>query len=465
MTAEATTNSRAHSTTTTMPAARELAAEIGPGTVATSGPAYEATRRIWNGAVHTRPALVVHARTRVDVQAAVRAARRHGLPLSVRAGGHDIPGRSLRQDALVIDLTRMGQVTVDPVTRVATVGGGTTAAGLVAALAPHGLNAVTGTVGGVGMAGLSLAGGYGPLNGRHGLALDNLLGADVVLADGRTVRVDAEHEPELFWALRGGGGNFGVVTSMRLRLHPHDGLLAGLIGYPWAQAGKVLQRLGQVLADAPDALTVQTAFLTGTDGAPTLFLMPTWNAATSTGEPYLGALQRLGTPSFAQVGPTSQEELLHRNDAQGQFTGRHVTARTRSVAALTPGVVEAFIAAGDSVTSTASGVLLHHFHGAAARVAPESTAFGIRQDHFMVEIVAAWEPADAGPHHAWADSVAGSLAPHALPGGYPNMLGPGQDAEIAHAYGPNTARLLAAKARFDPDGTFTATPLPPAARA
>ncbi|MGW8955755.1 FAD-binding oxidoreductase [Streptomyces sp. NPDC055709] len=465
MTAEATTNSRAHSTTTTMTAARELAAEIGPGAVATSGPAYEATRRIWNGAVHTRPALVVHARTRVDVQAAVRAARRHGLPLSVRAGGHDIPRRSLRQDALVIDLTRMRQVTVDPVTRVATVGGGATAAGVVAALGPHGLNAVTGTVGGVGMAGLTLAGGYGPLNGRYGLALDNLLGADVVLADGRTVRVDAEHEPELFWALRGGGGNFGVVTSMRLRLHPHDGLLAGLIGYPWAQAGKVLERLGQLLAEAPDALTVQSAFLTGPDGAPTLFLMPTWNAATSTGAPHLGTLQRLGTPSFAQLGPTSQEELLHRNDAQGQFTGRHVTARTRSVAALTPGVVEAFIAAGDSVTSTASGVLLHHFHGAAARVAPESTAFGIRQDHFMVEIVAAWEPADAGPHHEWADSVAGSLAPHALPGGYPNMLDPGQDAEIAHAYGPNTARLLAAKARFDPDGTFTATPLPPAARA
>ncbi|WP_432041810.1 FAD-binding oxidoreductase [Streptomyces cadmiisoli] len=445
----------------TIAAAQELNAQLAPGTVAVSGPAYEATRRIWNAAARTRPALVVHAHSREDVRAAVVAARRHGLPFSVRAGGHDIPGRSLRQDGLVTDLTHMRQVAVDPTARVATVGGGATAADLVRALAPHGLAAVTGTVGSVGMTGLTLGGGYGPLTGRYGLALDNLLGADLVLADGRVVTVDNEHEPELFWALRGGGGNFGVVTSMRVRLHAPRRLLAGRIVYPWPHAGPVLARLAPILAAAPDSLSVHTGLLTGTDGAPVLVLTVAWNGDPAAGEARMDRLQRLGTPILTQMGLTSAEELLNLNAALGEVTERHYTARTRSVAALTPDVIGALLEGIGSATSPLSGILLHHFHGAAARVAVESTAFGTRRQHLMAEIVAAWEPSDAGPHQAWADSVADMLAANALPGGYPNMLGVRQHAEIADAYGPHTARLLAAKARFDPDGTFTATPLPP----
>ncbi|MFJ4470804.1 FAD-binding oxidoreductase [Streptomyces sp. NPDC089424] len=442
-------------------AAQELAARLGPDWIATSGPAYEAARRIWNGAVHTRPALVVRARTQEDVQAAVLAARRHELPLSVRGGGHDISGRGLRQDGLVIDLTGMRRVVVDPAGRVATAGGGTTAAGLLAALAPHGLAAVTGTVGSVGVTGLTLVGGYGPLTGRHGLALDNVLGAEVVLADGRVVTADAEHEPELFWALRGGGGNFGVVTSVRLRAHPLARLLAGVVAYPGAQAATVLDLLGGVLAAAPDSLTVPSAFLAGPDGSPALFLMPVWSGDPAAGERHFDALRRLGTPVLTEVLALSPEELLHRNDAWGAVTGLHFTARSRSVAALTPHVVEALTGAARGITGPMSGVLLHHFHGAATRVPVESTAFGLRQRHLMVEIVAGWEAGDAAPHRAWAESVADSLAPDALPGGYPGMLDPAQRAEVAHSYGPNTARLLAAKARFDPDGVFTATALPP----
>jgi FAD/FMN-containing dehydrogenase len=446
-------------------AAGELRGRLAPERVMTSGQAFDRTCRIWNGAVTSRPAVVVRAGSAGDVQAAVRAARDHGLPLSVRGGGHDWAGRSLRAGGLVIDMTGLRQVAVDPQTRTATVGGGATAADVLAAAAPHGLAAATGTVGAVGMAGLTLAGGYGPLSGRFGLALDNLAGAEVVLADGRRVVADAAHEPDLFWALRGGGGNFGVVTSMRIRLHAVDRLLAGLICYPWAQAPAVLGHLSGVLAGAPDELTVQTVFLTGPDGAPGLFLVPAWSGDPAAGEAHVERLQRLGTPAFSQVGPLTTADLVHLNDALGEVTGRHYAARTRNVAGLTPAVAAAFVAAGDSVTSPLSGVLLHHFHGAATRVPVEDTAFGVRREHLMVEIVAAWEPGDGTPHQAWTDAVADSLGPDlgpdALPGGYPNMLGPDDHDQITDAYGPHAARLLATKARFDPDGVFSATSLPP----
>ncbi|GAA5188368.1 FAD-dependent oxidoreductase [Rugosimonospora acidiphila] len=440
--------------------ARELAAEIDPGLVVTSGPGYEDSLRILNGGVTSRPALVVRARSAADVRAAVCAAGRHGLPLSVRAGGHDWAGRCLRHDGLVIDLTGLRQVAVDPRARVAILGGGATANDVLTAAAPHGLVAATGSVGTVGMVGLTLAGGYGPLSGRFGLAVDNLLGADLVLADGRMVTADDEHEPELFWAIRGGGGNFGVVTSMRVRLHPVDRVLAGLIPYPWEQAADVLGQLGEVLVAAPDELTVESAILTGPDGRRGLFVAPVWAGDLDAGQPHLDRLQALGTPARAQVGPLAYHDVVHFFDAQGEVAGHHYAARTRSLARLTPDAIAALVRAGDTVTTPLSSVPISHFHGAAARVPVESTSFGLRQEHLMVEMLATWEPGDREPHQAWADSVADALAAEALPGGYPNVLGPDDQAQAAHAYGPNTERLLAAKSRFDPDGVFSATPLP-----
>jgi FAD/FMN-containing dehydrogenase len=233
-------------------AARELRAQLSPDRVLVPGvTAYETARRIWNGAVETRPALIVRPATPAEVQAAVLTANNHHLPVSVRGGGHDWAGRALRNGGLVIDLSGMRRVTVDADALTASVGGGATAREVIAATEPHGLVAATGACGPVGMAGLTLVGGYGPLNGRFGLALDNLLAAELVLADGRLLTTDATHEPELFWALRGGGGNFGVVTSIRIRLHPLDRLLAGLIMFPLTQAGSVWKGLSAVSRTHP----------------------------------------------------------------------------------------------------------------------------------------------------------------------------------------------------------------------
>lgn len=324
---------------------------------------------------------------------------------------------------------------------------------------PHGLTAVTGTVGAVGMTGLTLGGGYRPLLGRYGLALDNLLGAEVVLADGRAVTATQQEEPELYWALRG-GGNFGVVTSLSLRLHPVPEVVAGLIVYPWSDAVRVWTQLDGILAAAPDELTVQTGILPGPDGNPTVFVSPVWCGDSSDGERVIEPLQSLSTPLTVGVAPTSYVDLLRQFDSY-VVEGRHYAARTRNVGHFTPEVIAVLFGAGWRQTSRYSSIIVHHFHGAATRVPLSSTAFGLRSPHRMIEIVATWEPDDDPAAHVdWADRVDTELAPHALPGGYPNMLGPDAPEQIAHAYGSNAARLAAAKQQFDPDGVFSAIALP-----
>jgi FAD/FMN-containing dehydrogenase len=425
--------------------------------------AYARARQIWNGAVDHHPALFAFCETPEDVQAAVRTARAHGLRLSVRGGGHDWAGRALRHDGLVVDLTAMRQVEVHQQAQAATVAGGATAAEVIAAAAPHGLVAVTGNVGTIGMAGLTLGGGYGPLSPRHGLALDNLLGAEIILADGRRLTVDGLEHPELFWALRGGGGNFGVVTSMRVRLHPIRELLAGLILFPWSEAPSVLRGYAEAAAGAPDELAVISGVLSGPDGGPVLFLAPTWSGNPAHGEQVMAELQRLGTPLTTRIGPMSHGDMLGMYDAH-VVIGRHYALQTRWLAALTPDVIAALIAAGTARTSPFSAIALHHFHGAATRVPLKSTAFGLRREHFLVEMIAAWEPKagdDGANHRQWARTLSRVLAPAALPGGYPNLLGPGDRDQIAFAYGSNATRLRNVKRRFDPHGVFTsAIPLP-----
>jgi FAD binding domain len=439
----------------------DMAGYLDRGQVLVSGPAYDESRRVWNGAVDHRPALIVRPWTSGDVQAAVRAAREHQLPLSVLGGGHDWADRAMRPGGLVIDLSQMRRVTIDPRARIATVAGGATAANVVDAAAGHGLTAAVGMTGRVGMAGLTLAGGYGPLTGRFGLALDNLMGADVVLEDGRRVQVDATSEPELFWALRGGGGNFGVVTSMRIQLHPLEQVLAGLILFPWREAVDVWSRLDCLLAGAPRELTVQSGVLAGEGDDPLLYVFPAWSGDPVLGEKLMTALQRLGSPLACRVIPTTPAGLLGRASFHS-VRGRHYAIRTRNVASLTPDVILALVRAGARMTSPFSGITVRHFHGHGTRIPAADTAFGVRREHFVVEVVSGWLPDDSDGvlHRTWADSLATALVPSALPSAFPGLRAPGDSSQIANAYGDNTARLLAAKKRYAPDGIFSAAPLP-----
>ena len=243
-----------------------------PGT-----PGYANCTRLWNGAMTRRPAIVVQPTSHAEVQSVVRYARDRGMPIAVRGGGHDWAGRSLLDDGVVIDMSLMRRVVVDQGASLATLAGGATAADVVAAAEPFGLAAATGTVGEVGMVGLTLAGGYGPLNGVAGLAIDNMVGAELVLGDGCDLTVNAHTEPDLFWALRGGGGNFGVVTAMHVKLHPVASVIAGVILFPWHQAADVMRGYDALVPAMPDELTVQIGVISGPDGQPVVYLSPVWS--------------------------------------------------------------------------------------------------------------------------------------------------------------------------------------------
>ena len=439
--------------------ARELQAAMQGRVVLRSDDDYARTRQIWNGAVEHQPVLIAVCETCADVQAAVRSAREHGFPLSVRGGGHDWAGRALRHDGLVIDLSRMRRVDVDPVSSVATIQGGATAVDVISHTKPYGLVAATGNCGAVGMVGLTTGGGYGPLTPRYGLALDNLLGAEVVLADGRLVNCDDHNNPDLFWAIRGGGGNFGVITSMRVRLHLIRQVLAGMMMFPWSQAESVLGGYAESTADAPDELSILSGVLPGPDGSPVAFLAPMWSGDVKQGEQWIARLRQLGTPVIDQVGTITYLDWLGMFAAAAPV-GRHYAAKNRSLAQLTPAVISALVAGGQQRSSPFSAIILHDFRGAATRVPLAATAFGLRKEHFMAEIIAAWEPTaeDDGEHHRdWARTLSENLAPHALPGGYPNMLGPGDHEQSAQAYGTNIGRLQRVKQFFDPKGVFTST--------
>ncbi|GAS95957.1 6-hydroxy-D-nicotine oxidase [Mycolicibacterium canariasense] len=402
---------------------------------------------------------MVQPRSAEEVQLVVHVVRDHGLTVTVKGGGHDWAGRALNDGGLVIDLSAMCEVHIDPTKREAVVDGGATANDVVRAAELHGLTAATGSVGDVGMVGFTLGGGYGPINGVAGMGVDNLIEADLVLADGRLVTTNSAIEPDLFWALRGGGGNFGVVTRIRIRLHAWAEVTTGVITFPWQQAADVLQGYEALSRSMPDHLTVQSGVISGADGQPTVFLAPTWVGTTRDAEQWISELRRLGSPLLQQVGPLAPSAQLHLLDSLVPPALRY-EMRTVNIASLSTNVIDAVVRAGSTRTSQSSAISLHHFHGASTRVGPTDTAFGIRVPHRMVEIIGAWETGDGAEHRRWAQACLDDLQPHSLPGGYPNLLGPLQRAQADAAYGPNAERLVALKRQWDGENMFAATLLP-----
>ncbi|MGO4507989.1 FAD-binding oxidoreductase [Bradyrhizobium sp. 2TAF36] len=419
---------------------------------------YDSARRVWNGAVDHYPVAIVLCESVEDVQAAVRTARAHNMPVSVRSGGYDVTGRSVRSEAVVIDLSQLNHVHIEG--QIATIAGGATAAKVIAAATASNLIAVTGWNGLPGMTGLTTVGGYGPLIASHGLALDNLSGAELVIADGRRLTVDHDENPDLLWALKGGGGNFGVVTSMKVRLHRGRRVLGGMILFPWGEAETVLGRYAKAIASADIKLSVVIGFISLPDGSPALFLAPAWTGEISDGEIAMEVLKRCGKPMHVQIASMSYQDLVQSFDARVE-NDRCYAVESRWIPKLNPETVSALIAGGTSRTSPFSTIVLQHFRGLPTQIPPDSTAFGLRREHVMVEIIACWDPAtgDGSVHKRWARDLSQTLAPMSLPGGYPNLLGPQAQDQIAHAYGNNLTRLQAVKRRFDPDNVFSATPL------
>jgi hypothetical protein len=434
----------------------ELIGAVGASVHLPGGDDYIRARNVPGGEPRRQAAYVVNCRSVDEVRLTVSAARARNLPLSVRGGGQDWVGQPLRQERLVVDLSAMRRVVIDPAAKVAVVEGGATSTDVIRAAQSHGLVAVTGNFGSVGMAGFTLSGGYGSLTPKFGLALDNLLSADVVLEDGSLVTADNNTNGELFWALRGGGGNFGIVVSMRIRLHSLGAVLGGMILFRRHDSHTILANYADFIARAPDELSVVAGMFPIQGPELTVMLVPTWCGDPVRGAKAMAELRSLGKPLHTRVGSLSYADMIATQDTCIE-SDRRYAIETRWLAELKADAIATLIAAGAARSSPSSAILLHHFHGVGTRVASSATAFGLRRRHFMVEIAASWGPeseADAARHRHWAQTLCRALERDSIPGGYIKPLAPDAYEQIDSAYGCNALRLRRLKKRFDPDGVF-----------
>jgi FAD/FMN-containing dehydrogenase len=447
---------------------RGLSGQLGGRVSRPGDERYGAATAIWAKPVGPMPRTVVHCRTVQDIQLAIAAARSAGLSLSVRGGGHDWAGRALC-DGLVLDLSDMRDVVVNPDRRSARISGGARALDVLATTDPLGLAAVTGSCSAVGMAGLTLGGGYGPLIGRFGLALDNLLAADVVLADGRIVTAEPGREEDLFWALRGGGGNFGVVTAMHIRLHEIPNVVSGMLVYPFSEAKTVLRRLADTTPSMPDELTVQVGAVGGPDGVPIILLVPTWCGFQAKSDGYMAPLLKLGTLLDNTLDAVRYGTSLSVFDPH-IVNGRRTFMETCSLPSLDEARIDVLVEAMAKAVSAGCAIFTHEFRGAASRVPVEATAFGLRRDHVLIEILASFpdcsDRSEESRHQRWVRDTRRAFDALALPGGYPNLLGVSETGRAAESFGRNIERLVRGKQLYDPDNVFcSAIPLPMGRRA
>jgi hypothetical protein len=443
-----------------------LDASLTGDVVVPESPEYDAARRVWNGEVDRRPAAVARCRGVADVMAAVRHARDHDLPASVRGGGHAVAGHAVLDDGLVIDLSGMTGARVDPVARTVQLEGGALNAHLDRETQAFGLAATGGFVSHTGAVGLTLGGGIGHLMRRLGLAVDAVRGADVVTADGTFVRASAEENPDLFWALRGGGGNFGVVTSLTMELQPlGPQVLAGLVAWPAAQADAVLAFMRDFVADAPDELGLMAnlrlapplpLFPPEVQGTPIIALVVTWSGDVEAGERFLRPLRAFGTPVADAI--TAKAYTAHQKMLDAAVPhGRHYYWKSHRLGPLTGEVIDVICTHLGSITSPMSSVPIFCFGGAMARVPEDATAFPHRDAAHDINIVASWLPEQAGEsdrHRAWVRGFFDALAPHSR-GVYVNFTSDDAQSRVREAYSPTQwDRLRAAKTVWDPTNFF-----------
>jgi FAD/FMN-containing dehydrogenase len=413
---------------------------------------YESARAVWNAAIDRRPAGVVRCADPSDVVRAIEFARAQGLAVAVRGGGHGFAGKATCDGGLVVDCGPMKSVEVDPVRRVARAGAGCTLGDFDAATQALGLATTMGTVAPTGIAGLTLGGGLGWLMGRFGLACDNLIGADVVTADGRTVRASAAENPDLLWALRGGGGNFGVVTAFEYDLHPITTVYGGAVTYPPAQARDVFRLYRDLTSDAPDELTAYAGVQPLATG-PTFSVVACWSGDPATGERILAPLRRLGTPLADTL------RVMPYLDMQALFAVPPVRvgsyARSSFLRDLDDATIDALVAR-TLAPAPPSLYFLEPVHGRASTVGADESAFSHRGPGYSFAAVSLWfEPNEAAAATAWVRAFFDEMAPFLASGVYANYLaGDEGDARVRAAYGRSWDRLVALKRTFDSDNFF-----------
>ena len=434
------------------------------GEVLTDGDeGYEEARSVYNAMIDKRPAVVIGAVDDADVIAGVRYAAKSGLDLSIRGGGHSVPGFGTNDDGVVIDLERMKGIRVDPEAGTVRAQGGATWGDLDHATHPFGLHTTGGIISTTGIAGLTLGGGIGYLTRGLGLSIDNLISADVVTADGRLVHASDDENSDLFWAVRGGGGNFGVLTNLEYRLHPVDMIYGGPMFFEVDSARDVLGLYREFIADAPE----QFGGFFGWQIAPPLPFIPEdrhgdtfcmivscWTGALDEAEGVLKPFRDVAPVVAEQVGPAPYPALNSAFDALLPPGLQHYWKANYAVE-ITDDAIDVHLEHGPKVPTMQSTVHLYPINGACHRVESDATAFGHRDASFAPVIAGMWEdPADNEANTAWVRDYAAALAPHSKEGGYINFMADDDQDRAAVNYGANYDRLVEAKTKYDPDNLF-----------
>jgi FAD/FMN-containing dehydrogenase len=429
--------------------------------------AYEDARRVHNGMIDRRPAAIARCRSARDVAEAIAFARAEGLEIAVRGGGHNVAGRAVCDGGLMIDLSAMQGVEVDPARRCASAEGGVCWGTFNRATQRHGLATTGGAVSSTGVAGLTLGGGLGYLMGRHGYTVDNLLAVELVTADGEILTASEDENAELFWGLRGGGGNFGVATRFDFALHPVGPTVqGGVIMHAFADAGAVLRHARDLAATPDDDLTTVASLTHGPEGEKLVATLVGHFGPEARAAETHAALRGLAPPVIDRLGPIGYSELNELLDAGFPKLARNYW-KSCFVDALDDAVVDVLLERFAACPSPMGKLIVERPHGAALRRAPSATAFPHRAPGFGILILAQWTaPERTEENVAWARETYRRLAPHGTSGAYTNYFGDDEaEARVRAAYGPNFARLQALKDRWDPDNVFRLNQnIPPSGR-
>jgi len=419
---------------------------------------YDEARSVWNGMIDRRPALIARCAGAADVMAAVKLAKGHDLIVSVKGGGHNIAGNAVCQDGLMIDLSTMRSVYVDRQARTARAEGGATWGDFDAETQAFGLATTGGLISTTGVAGLTLGGGIGWLMGSYGLACDNLISLDLVTADGELVTASAEQNPELFWGLKGGGGNFGVVTSFEFRLFPVGPLLAGMLLYPLDRAAEAFARFRDFLREAPDEVGALAGFVTTPDGDRVFALVLVYNGPVADGERVLEPLREFGSPLLDTIEPMPYRVIQTLFDA-GAPPGLRNYWKSSFLKDVPDDAMEILVERFRKAPDAHCKMFIECIGGEVRRAGRDDSVFAHRDSPFNLLILGGWELASADEANiAWTRDTWRAMQPYASEGVYVNYLNQEADEgsdRVKAAYGPERyARLAALKAKYDPGNLF-----------
>jgi FAD/FMN-containing dehydrogenase len=435
-------------------AVQEFAADLRGELIRPEDDGYDAARAVFNGMIDRHPALIARAAGVADVIQGVNFARTHDLPLSVRGGGHSVAGNAVCDGGVMLDLSPMKGMRVDPVRQTAEAQAGLTLGEFDLETQEFGLATPLGVVSMTGIAGLTLGSGLGWLNGKYGLACDNLISADVVTADGRMLTASEEVNEDLFWGIRGGSGNFGVVTSFEYQLHPVGPVLGGGLVYPMTKAREVLRFYHEFASTCPDELSTVASLGIAPDGNPVVSISVCYCGPIETGEQVLRPLHTLGSPLEDSIQPMAYRTLQSAPDAGFPF-GRQHYWKSSYLKHLSDEAIEVMVRFVAEMPSPTTGVGFQQMHGAASRVDPAATAFPHRDEHYDLIILSQWtDPTDSAKNIEWTRAFFDAMQPFFERGVYVNNLGEEGEDRVKAAYGANYDRLLSLKNKYDPTNHF-----------